>query len=155
MKARLLAVAAVCLVGASPAAVEVPADCDVCVVGAGPAGIGAALASAAAGARTVVLERNGFVGVTTVSAEVTDIGLFHAWRKQVIDGPCYRLVTNAMARGNCRLPDVSLQDGDRNWMVGCHKVKPRVYEQAAREALLGAGIDLRLGAPLGGQRVCW
>lgn len=146
MKARLLAVAAACLAGASPAAVEVPADCDVCVVGAGPAGIGAALASAAAGARTVVLERNGFVGGTTVSAEVTDIGLFHAWRKQVIDGPCYRLVTNAMARGNCRLPDVSLQDGDRNWTVGCHKVKPRVYEQAAREALLGAGIDLRLGA---------
>jgi hypothetical protein len=147
IRARLLsAVAAACLAGASPAAVEVPADCDVCVVGAGPAGIGAALASAAAGARTVVLERNGFVGGTTVSAEVTDIGLFHAWRKQVIDGPCYRLVTNAMARGNCRLPDVSLQNGDRNWMVGCHKVKPRVYEQAAREALLGAGIDLRLGA---------
>ena len=150
MKARLLAVVAVCLVGASPAAVEVPADCDVCVVGAGPAGIGAALASAAAGARTVVLERNGFVGGTTVSAEVTDIGLFHAWRKQVIDGPCYRLVTNAMARGNCRLPDVSLQNGDRNWMVGCHKVKPRVYEQAAREALLGAGIDLRLDATVVG-----
>lgn len=51
---------------------------DVVVVGAGPAGIGAALAAAKTGARTLLIERDNRVGGTTVQAEVCDIGLFHA-----------------------------------------------------------------------------
>ncbi len=37
------------------------AETDVLVVGGGPAGIGAALAAARAGARTLLLERHGFL----------------------------------------------------------------------------------------------
>lgn len=70
---------------------------DVVVVGAGPAGIGAALAAARAGAKTALVERDSSVGGTTVQADVTEIGLFHAWRRQIIAGPAWDLVTNAVA----------------------------------------------------------
>ena len=119
-------------------------ECEVCVVGAGPAGIGAALSSAEVGAQIVLLERNDFVGGTTVAAEVRDIGLFHAWKRQIIDGPAFRLVTNAMVKAGRPFPDISRQDGDRNWQVGCFSVDPQVYAQTAQTTLGEAGVVVRL-----------
>ena len=78
---------------------------DVVVVGGGPAGIGAALASAKTGAHTVLIERDYRIGGTTVQAEVTDIGLFYAWRQQIIAGPVWELVTSAVAEAGGTLPD--------------------------------------------------
>ena len=46
----------------APRHTPVSADVDVLVVGAGPAGIGAALAAAREGARTLVIERHGMLG---------------------------------------------------------------------------------------------
>ena len=128
------------------AAALVAGKVDVLVVGAGPAGIGAALASAATGARTAVVERNDVVGGTTVTAELTELGLFYAWKRQIIDGPCWTLVTNAVAQGGGRLPDFSLQDGDRNFGVGMVHVEPKVYAAVAERTLRDAGVDVRLGA---------
>ena len=42
--------------------IPVVRDVDVLVVGGGPAGIGAAVGAARAGACTLVVERNGFLG---------------------------------------------------------------------------------------------
>lgn len=123
---------------------------DVAIVGAGPGGIGAALAAAKTGAKTVVLERYGYVGGTTVSAEVSDIGLFHAWRRLVIDGPCWNLVSNLCASGKGRLPDISRQNGDRNWWVGTVHVDPKGYAEAAEKALRTAGCDVRLSTTVTG-----
>ena len=69
-------------------------DCDVLVVGGGTAGVAAALQSARAGARTVVVEQGFQVGGTMTSGGVNFPGLFHAWGRQVIDGVGYQLVTN-------------------------------------------------------------
>ena len=66
---------------------KVTAAYDVVVVGGGPAGIGAALAAVKSGARTALIERDSRIGGTTVQAEVCDIGLFYAWRRQIIAGP--------------------------------------------------------------------
>ena len=41
--------------------VPVVGDCDVVVCGGGPAGVASVLAAARAGAKTTVLERNGFI----------------------------------------------------------------------------------------------
>ena len=116
---------------------------DVVVVGGGPAGIGAALASAQTGAHTILVERDHRIGGTTVQAEVTDIGLFHAWRQQIIAGPVWELVTNAVAEAGGTLPDFSKQEHDK-WMESCVKVDPKIYSRLAEEMLRKAGVELML-----------
>ena len=88
---------------------------DVVVVGGGPAGIGAALAAAESGAKTALIERDSRIGGTTVQARVCDIGLFYAWRQQIIAGPAWEMVKEAVAQGGGSLPDFSRQEYDK-WM---------------------------------------
>lgn len=114
---------------------------DVVVVGGGPAGIGAALASAKVGARTALVERDFRIGGTTVQAEVCDIGLFYAWRRQIIAGPVWDMVTAAVAAAHGTLPDFTKQEPDK-WMESCVHVDPVVYSRVAEETLREAGVDL-------------
>ena len=114
---------------------------DVVVVGGGPAGIGAALAAVKSGARTALIERDGRIGGTTVQAEVCDIGLFYAWQRQIIAGPCWDLVKKAVAEAHGSLPDFSKQEPDQ-WMKSCVHVDPQVYSRVAEETLRNAGVDL-------------
>ena len=118
---------------------------DVAVVGGGPAGIGAALASAKTGAKTVLVERDARLGGTTVSAEVLPIGLFHAWNRQVIAGPCWELVTNVYVFGGGKLPDFPKLN-PRDWGRHCLQVNPFVYSVLAAETLEKAGVELRFNA---------
>ena len=69
---------------------------DVVIVGGGPAGIGAALGASGAAAKVALLERDTCIGGTTVQAEVVDMGLFYAWKRQIIDGPVWNLVKEAV-----------------------------------------------------------
>ena len=107
---------------------------DVVVVGGGPAGIGAALSAAEAGARVALVERDTRIGGTTVQAEVVDMGLFYAWRKQIIAGPGWDLVVAAVAEAGGTLPDYSRQEADQ-WMESCVHVDPDVYARVAEETL--------------------
>ena len=116
---------------------------DVVVVGGGPAGIGAALAAVKVGARTALVERDSRIGGTTVQAEVCDMGLFYAWRRQIIAGPVWDLVTEAVAAAHGSLPDFSKQEPDK-WMESCVHVDPVVYSRVAEETLRKAGVDLIL-----------
>ncbi len=117
---------------------------DVVVVGGGPAGIGAALAAAKAGAKTALVERDGVVGGTTVQARVCDIGLFSAWKRPIIAGPAWDLVTNAVAAAHGTLPDIAAQRPDK-WMASCVRVDPEVYSRLAEETLRKAGVAILLG----------
>lgn len=68
---------------------EIPviAEPDVLVVGGGPAGIGAAVAAARSGARTMLIERYGFVGGNLTVAMVNPMFTFHDVNgRQVIRG---------------------------------------------------------------------
>ena len=118
---------------------------DVAVVGGGPAGIGAAFAASKTGAKTVLVERDARLGGTTVSAEVLPVGLFHAWNRQVIAGPCWDLVTNAVDLAGGVLPDFPKLDA-RDWRSHCVKVNPFVYSALAAETLEKAGVELWFNA---------
>lgn len=124
---------------------QVANDCDydVIVVGGGPAGIGAALAAAETGARTVLIERDSVIGGTTVQAQVCDMGLFYAWKKQIIAGPAWNMVVKAVEAANGSLPDFSKQVPDK-WMESCVHVDPKVYARIAKETLLEAGVILMM-----------
>jgi glycine/D-amino acid oxidase-like deaminating enzyme len=118
---------------------------DVVVVGGGPAGIGAALAAAKAGAKTALVERDSVVGGTTVQAKVCDMGLFSAWKRQIIAGPAWDLVTNAVAAAHGTLPDFAAQRPDK-WMESCVRVDPEIYSRLAEEALRKAGVTILVNA---------
>lgn len=126
---------------------------DVVVVGGGPAGIGAALAAAKVGAHTLLIERDYRVGGTTVQAEVCDIGLFHAWRRQVIAGPVWDMVTQAVATAGGTLPDFSRQEHDK-WMESCVKVDPKIYSAVAEQTLRQAGVELMLNVEVSDIEAC-
>ena len=135
----LFLLCALCLLGAC-ARQSVPVY-DVVVVGGGPAGIGAALAAAKTGAKTALIERDSLIGGTTVQAKVCDIGLFYAWRRQIIAGPVWDMVTRAVAEADGKLPDFSRQEPDQ-WMASCVHVDPAVYSRVAEEDLRSAGVYL-------------
>ena len=63
-------------------------EVDVIVAGGGPGGLGAAVMSARCGARTLLVERYGFLGGMAVSGEVHPFMSNHL-NKQPLDGPVY------------------------------------------------------------------
>jgi glycine/D-amino acid oxidase-like deaminating enzyme len=60
-----------------PRQASLAGSCDVLVVGGGPAGIGAALGATAAGAKTVLVERYGFLGGNATAALVMPLMSFY------------------------------------------------------------------------------
>ena len=77
---------------------------DVIVIGGGSAGCFAAICAANTGAKTLLVEKNGMLGGTTTTGRVNFPGLFHAWGKQIIDGPCWESIERCVQRGGATLP---------------------------------------------------
>jgi hypothetical protein len=85
---------------------EIPiiAEPDVLVVGAGPAGIGAAIAAARSGARTMLVEQYAFVGGNLTVAKINPLFTYHDVKgRQVITG-----ITGEVAE---RMTKVGYSDG--------------------------------------------
>ncbi|WP_197276420.1 FAD-dependent oxidoreductase [Bacillus sp. JCM 19034] len=59
---------------------------DVVVAGGGPSGITAAIASARMGAKTLLVEKYGFLGGMATNALVGPLQTFHAGNKQIVKG---------------------------------------------------------------------
>ena len=73
-------------------------EADIVVCGGGPAGINAALAAGRSGARTVLIERYGFLGGMSTAALVYPWMTFHTTAgKQVIAGTAQEIVDRLMA----------------------------------------------------------
>lgn len=78
---------------------------DVLVLGGGSAGCFAAISAARTGAKTLLIEKNGALGGTTTIGRVNFPGLFHAWGKQIISGPCWEAILRCVEYGGCTLPE--------------------------------------------------
>lgn len=72
---------------------------DVVVIGGGVSGFTAALSSARCGAKTLVIEQNGYLGGTLTGCGVGPMMTFHAGDKQVIKGAMQEMVDNLVSRG--------------------------------------------------------
>ncbi len=77
---------------------------DVLVVGGGVAGCFAAISAARTGAKVLLIEKNGMLGGTTTTGMVNFPGLFHAWGKQIISGPCWESIMRCVERKGAVLP---------------------------------------------------
>ena len=83
--------------------------CDVLVVGGGTAGVFAAISASLTGADTLLIEKNQMLGGTLTYAGVNFPGLFFAWGKQIISGPCYDAVLETARLGGAKIPDYTAQ----------------------------------------------
>ena len=89
--------------------VEKNIQTDVVVVGGGTAGVFAAIAAARCGAKTVLIEKNSTLGGTMTVANVNFPGLFYAWGKQIIDGPCWEAIQRTAALGGAVIPPIQFR----------------------------------------------
>jgi len=74
-------------------------DFDVVVLGGGPGGAIAAIASARAGAKTLLVEREGYLGGALTACGVGPMMTFHAGEKQVVRGLAGEMVDRLITRG--------------------------------------------------------
>jgi len=114
---------------------------DVAVIGGGPAGVVAALASARSGAKTLLVEKYGFLGGMSTLALVYPWMTFHtSTGKQVIRGIAQEIVDRLIAR------DAS--PGHLRDTIGfVHTLtpfNPEVYKVLAYEMLKEAGVEIIL-----------
>ena len=105
---------------------------DVIVCGGGPSGIIAAVASARNGARTLLIERYGFVGGMASSALVTPISIFKKKKKLIIDGIPFELMKRISALDGA---DVTLDSGNV-------PVNDEMFKLAAQQMLQESGVTL-------------
>src|SRR6202042_2435146 len=69
------------------------------VRGGGTAGCAAALAAARSGARTLLVERYGFLGGTATASMVGPWMTFHSGAERIVGGIAQEIVEKLMARG--------------------------------------------------------
>jgi hypothetical protein len=131
--------------------IPVAAEADVLVVGGGPAGIAAAVASGRNGARTVLVERFGFLGGNATAALVGPFMTSYSLdgKVQLIKGIFEELVQRAEALGGAIHP--AKVEGGSEFAgfitYGHHRVTPfdpEVVKLVAAELCLEAGVELRL-----------
>lgn len=131
--------------------VPVVRDCDVLVVGGGPAGIAASIAAARNGARTILVERYGFLGGTATNALVGPFMTSYSLdgKVQLVRGIFDELVRRMESIGGATHPS-SVEDGNAysSYITVGHKhVTPHHSEAlklVAAEMCLEAGVELRL-----------
>ncbi len=116
---------------------------QVVVVGGGTAGIIAAIQAGRAGARTLLIERNGMLGGTMTAAGVTCVSSFHAYDKQIIAGIGWELF--------CSTRELCGQVHPSEFKPGASgatyiNVNAGVFALLASEALVEAGVELLLHA---------
>lgn len=116
-------------------------SCQIVVAGSGAAGLAAALFAGEAGADVILLEATHQLGGNTTSGGVNFPGIFHAWGKQIIDGPVWKLIEECVELDGGKMPDFSIVP-DRHWK---HQVRinPALFVLLAEEALQKRNVKIR------------
>lgn len=113
---------------------------DVIVVGGGTAGVIAGIASARAGARTLILEKTGMLGGAVTNQHVNFPGTFHAWGKTVIAGIGLELIEKTLDLGGGRSP--LLTEPNETFWLHQYIIDPFVFSALADEAVHHSGAAL-------------
>ena len=125
---------------------------DVVVVGGGTAGVFAAIAAARTGARTVLIEKNNVLGGTMTVANVNYPGLFFAWGKQIIAGPCWESIERTVALGGATLPEITFHP-EHHWDEQI-LLNRFVYTSVLFDMCEEAGVEVFCSTMLSDAREC-
>ena len=117
---------------------------DVVVVGGGTAGCFSAIAAAKQGASVLLIEKAAQLGGTMTTAGVAFPGLFHAWGKQIIDGPCWESIRRAAVLNGAKIPEICYQP-QHHWQEQV-PVNPLVYSAVLDQMCLESGVHVMLHA---------
>lgn len=122
-------------------ALPVYGEFDVVVIGGGPAGLAASVSAARRGARTLLVERYGFLGGMGTAGGVTNFAGLYARHdgemRQVVHGVVDELLERIDALGGLNAPQDGMQARIR---VRSYDVS--AYKCAADQWLLAAGVQL-------------
>ncbi len=113
---------------------------DVIVAGGGTAGCFAAICAARSGAKTLLIEKNGVLGGTVTAACVDFPGLFFAWGRQIISGPCWEAVKRAEKLGGAYIPEM-IREPAQHWQLQI-KVDKFIFETVLDELCQEAQVDV-------------
>jgi glycine/D-amino acid oxidase-like deaminating enzyme len=113
---------------------------DVLVVGGGNAGCAAALAAARHGARTMLVERYGFLGGTATAAMVGPWMTFHSGKERIVGGIAQEMVERLQRKGASpgHLPDSS------DYVATITPFDPEIHKALLVEMMREAGVALLL-----------
>jgi hypothetical protein len=115
---------------------QVMAETDVLVCGGGPAGFMAAIAAARSGARTMLVERYGFLGGMATVGLVGPISKFRCKGELIVGGIPWEFIQR-MERNNGAISDLP---------SGNIPFDPEVYKLIAMQMVRESGVDLLLHA---------
>src|SRR5271154_3402735 len=115
---------------------------DVVVVGGGNAGCAAALAAARHGARTLLIERYGFLGGTATAAMVGPWMTFHSGAERIVGGIAQEIVERLMAMGGSpgHVHDAS------DYVATITPFDPEIHKALLFEMMREAGVHLLVHA---------
>ncbi|HEX7387801.1 MAG TPA: FAD-dependent oxidoreductase [Castellaniella sp.] len=123
----------------------VMAHVDVLVLGGGPAGLAAAATAARHGARTLLVERYGFLGGMGTAAGVTNFcglhGNLYGTIRQVVQGIGAELLDRIAELGGLNLPHLLFSD-----RIAAQAYDTAAYKVAADELLASSGAQVLLHA---------
>ncbi|MBD5606301.1 MAG: FAD-dependent oxidoreductase [Candidatus Eremiobacteraeota bacterium] len=115
---------------------------DVLVIGGGNAGCAAALAAARHGARTMLVERYGFLGGTATAAMVGPWMTFHSGEERIVGGIAQEIVERLVLMGGSpgHVHDAS------DYVGSITPFDPETHKALLFEMMRGSGVDLLLHA---------
>src|SRR5580704_5911366 len=125
-----------------PSTPSAPPNFDVLVVGGGNAGCAAALAAARHGARTLLVERYGFLGGPATAAKDGPWMTFHSGKQRIVGGIAQEIVERLMRKGGSpgHLPDSS------DYVATITPFDPEVHKALLFEMMREAGVEMLLHA---------
>lgn len=127
-------------------------EVDTLVLGGGPAGLAAAASAARQGARTLLVERYGFLGGMGTAAGVTNFcglhGNVHGTLRQVVQGIGAELLDRIAALGGLNSPHLLF--GGR---IAAQAYDTAAYKVAADELLASSGAEVLLHTWIAGVQM--